>query len=1259
MHHLFGFLVWFVLFGPISFARMVSMYFDEDIGPGGWCDEDYSNAINSPRVLNIEEDLCYPISKLPSVWPNTWGDYWFKIKCNDQTPTTQTPGPHYGFVGNVDFQYWTGLGIDGSLCAGQPNNHTFLQHQCTPISSLESFGYGAMTIVCEPEGDSFSAFSSSCVASQVISYAYDAPPELSGFDGARLSNGRGIMTDSTDPSFCAKPGFSFNTDQGYAAITMYLESTTNIKDIQVQSCGFDGRSFGQIDYVLWDENSTKVKENTLMYDLPSQRDLAFVKIPIGAIGSRVMLTFWPATLNDNGTNATYNEVFVEEISICREAQPSVTVMDTGWGLDWSDCNAVCGLRYYQNYPFFCADDRSLYSLDKCTDYDPDVHITKKMCYVDGSFSQHYSQLCIENYAAIQEVQAIGGPSSVKLSWNPIPNPDIIQWIISYREYSDVDGFQIGSSEQCWSFQRKCKVFDVQPSNPLYIGLDQQGWDVSDLTNGDTFQFQILVRNKDNLLSSPVLSNFVQPRDVDTVDVSKEDLTPGNGQVTVSFNVPTYHGDSNIATYLIRVDCMNRNRLDIACDGKNVTYHNATGSPKTITGLKNGVLWMFRIQYTNEDGISSTLGVGDSTTPRGELLWNKPQDTCSGTCGFGTIGQYGTVVPECVDTDGVDYYTSICDQNLEKDDSCQRICPPAPEGVKVVEIFSGAVTISWDVAQSPEDIKEDPVTWYYLVANFGKSDSLYVQTNLTEATIQGLTDGKKYSFQVRSMTSKWIMSELSKSVDATPTNKNNCFGGCSEEGGRCDNGICWCWYGYHGAQCNEKWKLKINSPTQNEVKDLRLVYDEEETPTGALGYDWTIKFIMYKNETYNEETRDKFQNMDSKLEPDVLLFDKTECEERGDKFCLPKEQLFRGEYTLTSEGPVWTGTASFQMSYLTYPQLTDFDPPTYSAMVFASPTFSATTTADITLEYNPLFCVGNFDDEKRTCTAEGQVKENSRCDENNAKCVCYYGYKEDENGVCVEENECQGKCGVFGDCEENGKCKCKEGFRGEYCNIGPNCNLKCQHEGYPELNSNGLPPADCKDTECVCPGDWEGDRCEKCGIACANGGKPDKDCNQCKCPKWFSVTNDESNRYGDQWCRQEYLEISFILNIKEDSYLLGTERTGSSDLLNAVRETTDHIFDNAGISNVYCRSAASRGGKVAILCSLKRTTTSASTVKMFQLLVENVKSPWYEHYLTAQTDPASFSVDQRENAQSEISYASVTIIIRHFACLTMLIGFFWF
>jgi len=63
--------------------------------------------------------------------------------------------------------------------------------------------------------------------------------------------------------------------------------------------------------------------------------------------------------------------------------------------------------------------------------------------------------------------------------------------------------------------------------------------------------------------------------------------------------------------------------------------------------------------------------------------------------------------------------------------------------------------------------------------------------------------------------------------------------------------------------------------------------------------------------------------------------------------------------------------------------------------------------------------------------------------------------------------------------------------------------------------------------------------------------------------------------------------------------------------------------------------------------------------MFQLLVENVKSPWYEHYLTAQTDPVSFSVDQRENAQSEISYASVTIIIRHFACLTMLIGFFWF
>jgi len=1191
---LFCWLVWLDFFESVAFAGMVSIYQGQTKGCSSG--EDSS-------VASYAEDVCFRDENLYG----DWRLYYIKLKCNSNGTVVVNQYP-----------------IQDQKCGFDPRETNIFPTGACVDTDTQSIGF--TRFICQDVQSN----GETCVPAQL-----DLESKFYLTDGVSPF----FLEPSAQPGWCntnADPVTSSWTHTG----TLGYPDSPLIAGVMITSCATCSNSTpctprtvairglrgleeqGSATYQV----QSQVMSTAFRHFIPFSEGLSVNSIELTAIA-------WP----EGG------QVNVVEMTACNRESPTIE-----GDLNWSPCNAQCGERFYQQRMSYCQGDtfpnrpiggnfqrRNIYSTASC---ECGTRCETTQLCVSGDIGSN----CDDDTWEVRNVVATSGNQKATISWTPPSSygadgaEAVIKWylVMSWSENGKMDSTTV--------------TFDSEPDQPL-IWPSEDIEESNALENGREYTFGVQLRNDLSMLSKTILSAAVIPKDLDVINLQDENVIARNGEIEVSWNMPTYHG-APIKLFFVRVTNTTSSLSE--------TFET-TSSRFVITDVRNGEAYHIAVKYINEDDYESAFGSTIlNKIPRGTMRWKQVNSRCSGKCGDGKIGQYGTGTPDCVDENDVLYETillmkngqpgTVCDETLESDDDCVRDCPQPPLGVKVEETYNGAVTIMWDIVES--DIEDDPIAWYFVVVDFGKPDSYYQMTNLTSATVQGLENGKRYSFQVRSMTKELMKSDLSTAVTATPSSNKECLGGCDADGGRCKNGICWCWSGWYGAQCQDYWLLEITSPNipklETEIRDMRVGCDgvELDSETCGDGYRWRIDWEITQNNTYD----DVFQTS-TRPRPDLLLFKKTECDEREDKFCLPRYVTFRNDYT--GYIPL-DNIDGLRYRYPGVPEAEGLGE--YYATVFVSPSLHVTTTGFLDIQYNLAWCNGKINDigdiikGDGVCTDSGKALEHSVCEEYDQSCICDIsnGWEMDmATHLCVESSKCDPTCGIYGQCEK-GKCQCVEGFQGPRCRVGPKCRLRCRNEGYPmgktQLGAaSPIPTIDCEAEKCMCNGNWEGELCERCGIACANGGRPDGECTMCNCPNWYDVSSQSPNK-----CLSEHQKMSILLNLQPDDYLLG-DKYRFAEL---VKNEVNNVFIRNGMTgqDIVLQDAVSSRGKIRMEFTIPKGMvngrTSTDALKQFRFLVENVKSDWYTHYILSRTDPASFTVTQREKPRSELSTGSRTHVI---------------
>jgi hypothetical protein len=304
---------------------------------------------------------------------------------------------------------------------------------------------------------------------------------------------------------------------------------------------------------------------------------------------------------------------------------------------------------------------------------------------------------------------------------------------------------------------------------------------SSLSNGTSYVFRVAARNASGLGSyssnSAAVTPFTTPGTPTSVTASA-----GNLQATVSWTAPSNNG-SAITDYTIQFSSNSGLSWTTFADGV------SSSTSATVTGLTNGVAYVFRAAATNVAGTSTFSSASAAVTPRSvpgpptgvagtagntqvRLAWSSPTSN-GGSAITGYAVQYSadggsnwiTLTSNTASTsksytvtgltNGIAYNFRVAARNVVglgaySADSAAITpftTPGAPTSV-TGSAGNAQVTVAWT---APTSTGGDPVSDYIIEysANSGSTWITFADgtSSATSATVTGLTNGTGYIFRV--------------------------------------------------------------------------------------------------------------------------------------------------------------------------------------------------------------------------------------------------------------------------------------------------------------------------------------------------------------------------------------------------------------------------------------------------------------------------------------------------------------------------------
>ena len=147
--------------------------------------------------------------------------------------------------------------------------------------------------------------------------------------------------------------------------------------------------------------------------------------------------------------------------------------------------------------------------------------------------------------------------------------------------------------------------------------------VTGLTDGDTYEFEVLASNSYGFGPYSAFSNTVVPQPVPGAPTSVV-ATAGNGQASVSFTTPTSIGGSPILGYSVQA-------IDLTNAG-GTAIEGGSGSPIVVPGLVNGDTYEFEVLAANSSGFGPYSSFSNTVVPRlPTTTFAAPVTLGTGTC----------------------------------------------------------------------------------------------------------------------------------------------------------------------------------------------------------------------------------------------------------------------------------------------------------------------------------------------------------------------------------------------------------------------------------------------------------------------------------------------------------------------------------------------------------------------------------------------------------------------------------------------------